>query len=133
MEIIIKIGKTPENNIIKYEPKFFDDFNKNMSDIYDIILSDNVTITNCDMYLMYYINNLIMRYVVSKGKDIPSELINRIALNPENIQIIEVNDLGDEKIIQDDKGLLEGNYFDKYMKFIMDDFYKSLNYYPPSN
>ena len=95
MEIIIKIGKTPENNIIKYEPKFFDDFNKNMSDIYDIILSDNVTITNCDMYLMYYINNLIMRYVVSKGKDIPSELINRIALNPENIQIIEVNDLGD--------------------------------------
>ena len=85
------------------------------------------------MYLMYYINNLIMRYVVSKGKDIPSELINRIALNPENIQIIEVNDLGDEKIIQDDKGLLEGNYFDKYMKFIMDDFYKSLNYYPPSN
>ena len=55
---------------------------------------------------MYYINNLIMRYVVSKGKDIPSELINRIALNPENIQIIEVNDLGDEKIIQDDKGLL---------------------------
>lgn len=128
MNIVIRIGNT-QDNIIKYVPKYFDDFSKELIDIEQLVSNKNITITNCDHYLLYSINNFIMRYIVSKNKDIPSELKDRFNLNPKDIKILEIDEFGKETCIQDKEGLIQDNYFDKLMEYIMDDFYKSLNYY----
>lgn len=128
MKIIVKLGNNPDSETFYYTPCYCDDISLNMKHI-DSILNKNVTILGVDHYLLYYINNLIMRYVVSTNVDTPIELKTRLNLNPKDVKVIEVDGSGNEKCIQDEYGLIDNNYFDTYMKFLMDDFYKSVNYF----
>ena len=133
MKIIIKIGNEPNLKEIEYKPTYFDNPILELQNMDEILLQDNITINNCTHYLLYEVNNLIMRYIVSLNDDIPIELKERPNLNPLFVKIISIDDNGNETIIQDDEGLIHDNYFDKLMKNVMDDFYKSLNYYGVSS
>jgi hypothetical protein len=133
MKIVIKIGNVPNLNKVEYKPSYLDNPILELQNMDKILLQDNVTIYDCTHYLLYQVNNLMMRYIVSNNKDIPIELKERPNLNPKFVKIISINENGDEIIIQDNEGLIHDNYFDKLMKNVMDDFYKSLNYYGDSS
>lgn len=133
MKIVIKIGNEPNLNKVEYKPSYLDNPILELQNMDKILLQDNVTIYDCTHYLLYQVNNLIMRYIVSKNKDIPTELKERSNLNPKFVKIISIDENGGETIIQDNEGLVHNNYFDKLMKNVMDDFYKSLNYYGDSS
>lgn len=133
MKIVIKIGNVPNLNKVEYKPSYLDNPILELQNMDKILLQDNVTIYDCTHYLLYQVNNLMMRYIVSNNKHIPIELKERPNLNPKFVKIISINENGDEIIIQDNEGLIHDNYFDKLMKNVMDDFYKSLNYYGDSS
>lgn len=133
MKIVIKIGDEPNLNEIDYTPSYLDNPLLELENMDKILLQNNVTINNCTHFLLYQVNNLIMRYIVSTNSDIPLELKERPNLNPSFVKIISIDDKGCETIIQDKEGLIHDNYFDKLMKNVMDDFYKSLNYYGNSS
>lgn len=133
MKIVIKIGDEPNLNEIEYTPSYLDNPLLELENMDKILLQNNVTINNCTHFLLYQVNNLIMRYIVSNNSDIPLELKERTNLNPTVVKIISIDDKGGETIIQDEEGLIQDNYFDKLMKNVMDDFYKSLNYYGDSS
>ena len=133
MKIVIKIGNEPNLKEIDYKPTYLDNPILELDNMDKILLQNNVTIKNCTHYLLYEVNNLIMRYIVSLNDTTPLELKERPNLNPQIVKIISIDENGNDTIIQDKEGLVHDNYFDKLMKNVMDDFYKSLNYYGDSS
>ena len=129
MNCIIRIGENPGNKIIRYEPTYLDDYKKEMEEMEKLLKKDNVTITHCTHYLMYYANNLMMRNMVTKNESLPENLRNRFNLDPSKVKVTEVDYDASEKCIQDETGFIASNYFDELMMEIMDEFYVSLNYY----
>ena len=130
MKVIIQIGNEPNKKIVKYTSKFLDDYNLEIKSMQELLLSEtNITILNASQYLIYTANSMTLNYIIQNNKDLPNELKNLPKLNPKNIKIIEIDDLGNKKIIQDKNGLMGSNYFNKLMGRVMDDYYDGLMYY----
>jgi predicted ATPase len=90
-----------------------------------------LTITTHSPYILYAINNCIMKNIVQdklKDRDKSRLNTNLSAIDPKTVSIYEIN-AGELKKIQQEDGLIEANYFDNNMKEQMDDFYIMLNYY----
>ena len=133
---IILGNDTPDSNYIIWSNHTYHDcFEKNKQEMYDLLINSKDTVIDyVDPYLLYLTNNLIMAKVVrekvliaqSEGEDV-SELLEFPML--ENCKIVEIDEQGNQKCIQDKNGLISNNWFDRFMKIVMDDFYKLINYY----
>ena len=103
--------------------------------MYDLLINSKDTVIDyADPYLLYLTNNLIMAKVVRKNVLIAQnegEDVSKILEFPmlENCKIVEIDEQGNQKCIQDENGLISSNWFDRFMKIVMDDFYKLINYY----
>jgi hypothetical protein len=90
-------------------------------------------LTTHSPYILYALNNCMLAWIVKDATaadpnfDHPSNLQ---MIDPKDVGIYEVID-GQPECIQDDQGLIKGNYFDRAMKSVMNDFYAYLNYYEP--
>lgn len=95
------------------------------------IKEDGIFIATHSPYILYALNNCMLGYKVRK--DIPEALdLNQHRnswINPEEVAVWELRDgelssAVDAKnlTLQDDEGLIRGNYFDRIMKQIMTDF-----------
>lgn len=128
--------KTHSTNLIIEEPEqnLFPSTQKSL--IYYLlesvnsVLEHSLTLTTHSPYVLYAINNCIMASLV-QDKVTESEREKLICLKskikPESISIYEIKN-GEIKCIQDDDGLIGGNFFDAQMKNVMDEFYVMLNY-----
>jgi len=131
MKIIIEIGPNSNDKIIDYKQheNLNDNFKSEIEKMENLLLLKNVTITNCNQYFIYTANNMILRFLIQHNQDVPNDLKNKNKLNPNTIKIIEINEKGERRIIQNEMGLIEKNYFNELMNYVMDDYYESLTYY----
>jgi len=130
MEVLIKIGKNPNNKTIKYNPTYNQNCKIEVEEMKKLLLSEeNVTIRNATQYLIYIANSMILNSIIQKNKDLPDDLKNKPNLSPNLVKIIEIDDNGKENIIQDDNGMIKENYFNKLMGKVMDCYYEGLAYY----
>lgn len=131
MKVIIKIGDDPTRELLDYSTysEFYDDFSKEKKKMEDILMLDNITITNANQFLVYMANNMILRYNINGNKELPDDISSKPNLNPKNIEIIEQFENGKEKSIQNKDGLVQKNYFNILMEKVMDDYYDALYYY----
>jgi len=133
MKTIIKIGDNPSNKIINYKTEYLDDYDVEIMKMQGLLLSEkNITILDCTQFLVYTANSMILNSIIQKNKDLPNDLKGEPKLNPVNIKVIEIDNEGNEKCIQDNEGLIGKNYFDKLMGRVMDKFYEGLNFYDAS-
>lgn len=99
---------------------------------------DKVLLTTHSPYLLYALNNCMMGYL---SKDhIPPEdedlaWTKRANINPEYVSVWEIRDgkfasyqNNPNQTIQDERGLIRNNYFDRIMKNIMCDFSALMEY-----
>jgi predicted ATPase len=94
-------------------------------------------ITTHSPYILYALNNCILGGLLKDR--IPEEILKDIACknsftDPRNVSVWEIkygrfNPYSDRKTIQDEDGLIRGNYFDNIMKGLMKDFNSMLNFY----
>lgn len=139
MNVEIRIGNvTNDSPIIKWDSNSkFSDLELEKKRMYNFLINNNnCIIENVDMFLLYTLNNGILSYIVrdnynNYNDNEKYDLL--IKLNPLKYKIYEVSDSGLVCNIQDHKGIITINYFDKLMGEIMDDFYVSLNYLEESN
>lgn len=118
MKIEIRVGHTTNGKRIHYYSEKLDDVKKEKQRMYKFLSeADNCIIENVDEFLLYTLNNRIMSYNVEEVTSIPK-------FNPEKYRIFE-NDM----CIQDNKGLIQHNYFNSLMDSVMDDFYEGLSHY----
>ncbi|MGY6650348.1 hypothetical protein [Wenyingzhuangia sp. IMCC45574] len=97
---------------------------------FDNELEHSLTFTTHSPYVLYAINNCILSFITEDR--IPHKLKQRLAclkskINPKDISVYELHD-GKISCIQQENGLIGGNFFDKNMKEVMDDFYVMLNF-----
>ncbi len=130
--------KTQSSNLIIEEPEqnLFPETQKSL--IYyllnkcsDLKHQHQMTLTTHSPYVLYAINNCMMAHIVknkiSKNDNEKLKCITS-SINPKEISIYQIEN-GKLNSIQEKDGLIGGNYFDKIMKELMDDFYVMLNYY----
>src|SRR5574344_180982 len=99
---------------------------------------DILTFTTHSPYLLYGLNNMMLGYLVRddiKAED--NEELLRFEdcfVNPQHVSVWEIKDgefsseeTDDEKRIQDKRGLIRGNYFDRVMREVINDFNGFLN------
>lgn len=117
MKIEIRVGDTTNGKRIQYHSEKIDNIKEEKQRMYQFLIdAEDCIIENVDEFLLYTLNNGIMSFNVKLGS-IPK-------FNPEKYRIFE-----SDVCIQDEKGLVQQNYFDSLMKSVMDDFYEGLNYY----
>ena len=109
--------------------------------VYDLISrsavhGDNLFVATHSPYILYALNNCMQGYLV-KDK-LPDNLKSRATswLNPKDVAVWELRNgvLSSEvdaknMTIQDEEGLIRGNYFDRIMHNIMSDFTNYSTYY----
>ena len=129
---------THKSNLIIEEPEqnLFPDTQKSL--IYYLLnkCSDEnhqhqMTLTTHSPYVLYAINNCMMSFLVKNKiseNDSKKLKCTSSSINPKEISIYQI-DNGVLNCIQQEDGLIGGNYFDVKMKELMDDFYIMLNYY----
>lgn len=94
---------------------------------------DNLLITTHSPYILYALNNCMLANFIYRDAD-SSELegITNIPenafVNPEYVSVWELDkgSIRGEKTIQDDNGMIRGNYFDRVMQNVMADFHNLL-------
>ncbi len=112
--------------------------------LYDIVRMmdngrDNLFITTHSPYILYALNNCMLGWIVKDN--IPEEMredpgINEIPfMNPEEVSVWELRNgefnspvSGSNGRIQDEKGLIRGNYFDRVMKNVMGQFFNLISF-----
>lgn len=93
---------------------------------------DTMVITTHSPYLLYALNNCMLADSV-KDKLLDEELkdavdFRGVAINPEEVSVWELKDgklsglTAENHSIQDEKGYIRGNYFDRIMSNVMSDF-----------
>lgn len=97
---------------------------------------DNLFITTHSPYILYALNNSMLGYLVSNN--IPDEIkssMNIPFINPMDVSVWEIKDgrfysasENGNGTIQDQKGLIRGNYFDRIMKNVMGQFSNLISY-----
>ncbi|MDE6310502.1 MAG: ATP-binding protein [Muribaculaceae bacterium] len=96
-------------------------------------LRDTLVITTHSPYVLYAFNNCMLAHMASHDSSEGLEDIANIPkdawLNPEIVSVWELGGHGDVsvKCIQDERGLVRGNYFDRVMHNVMADFTNLLN------
>lgn len=109
--------------------------------VYDLISrasvhGDSLFVATHSPYILYALNNSMQGYLVKDN--LPDNLKGRASswLNPKEVSVWELRDGSlssaiDEKnkTIQDEDGLIRGNYFDRIMHNIMSDFTNYSAYY----
>lgn len=109
--------------------------------VYDLIHqstkhNDSLFVATHSPYVLYALNNCMQGYLVRKN--LPENLKEKSAswLNPKDVGVWELRDgeLSSEideknKTLQDEDGLIRGNYFDRIMHNIMADFTNYAAYY----
>lgn len=128
--------KTHRTNLIIEEPEqnLFPSTQKEL--IYKLLgylnsdLKHSLTLTTHSPYVLYAINNCILSFITSDK--VPDKIKDKLScldskIDPKDITIYELCN-GTISCIQQDNGLIGGNFFDKKMKEVMDDFYLMLNF-----
>lgn len=112
--------------------------------VYDILKlvntkRDTIVITTHSPYILYALNNCMLGWEVREN--IPEEdrdlrKMEKSFVNPGDVSVWEIkdgmfaSDTGDSELrIQDEKGLIRRNYFDRIMQDVMADFNTLVNYY----
>ncbi len=96
-------------------------------------LRDTLVITTHSPYILYAFNNCMLAYIASQEAQDSIEDITSIPaqawLRPEIVSVWELSLDGQMSIkcIQDERGLIRGNYFDRIMHNVMADFSNLLN------
>lgn len=104
--------------------------------LYDIlrmadINRDNLFITTHSPYILYALNNSMLGWIVKDkiSEEIKVEMDDIPFINPDNVSVWEIRDgkyhssvSGEGGRLQDEKGLIRGNYFDRVMKNVMGQF-----------
>lgn len=100
---------------------------------------DRLVLTTHSPYVLYAFNNCMLAALASNEADLPADTITQISgipaaacVNPLNVSVWELADGGirNDGTIQDEKGLIRDNYFDRVMNNIMVDFRNLLNFLP---
>lgn len=99
---------------------------------------DNLLITTHSPYILYALNNCMLGWTVKDNIPEEDTEARRTALswtNPKNVSVWELRDgkfsctmQNEQCTIQDERGLIRGNYFDRIMKNVMADFSTLINY-----
>lgn len=131
------------SNIILEEPELnlFPETQKEL--IYDVLgminnSRDRIVMTTHSPYLLYALNNCMLCYLVKDNipeEDIDARLLMKSMINPKDVSVWEIKDGtfapykdNPNATIQDDRGLIRNNYFDRIMKNIMADFSSLMDY-----
>lgn len=94
---------------------------------------DSLVLTTHSPYILYALNNCLLAYIASKENEEAvaemSSVPKEAWVNPSIVSVWELRDgiISGEKTIQDEKGLVRGNYFDRVMRNVMADFTNLLN------
>lgn len=95
---------------------------------------DSLVLTTHSPYILYALNNCMMAALAASRN---TELIEHITnvpkeawINPNIVSVWELDNgaLRGNKTIQDDRGLIRGNYFDRIMRNVMADFNNIANF-----
>lgn len=107
---------------------------KNMS-----VHNDSLFVATHSPYILYALNNCMLGYKASKNipaDDVDMRKHSQSWINPKEVSVWELRDGNlssdiDQKYrtIQDEDGLVRGNYFDRIMKSVMTDFSNYSSYY----
>lgn len=131
------------SNIILEEPELnlFPETQKEL--IYDMLgminnSRDRIIMTTHSPYLLYAINNCMLCYLAEKNipeEDEELQIMRKSKINPEDVSVWEIKEgsftpYKDNRnyTIQDSRGLIRTNYFDRIMKNIMADFSSLMDY-----
>ena len=98
---------------------------------------DMLVITTHSPYILYALNNCMLRWLVSDTapEDEITPTLRAAAIDPSIVSVWEMRDghfdspAGEGTTIQDKRGLIRQNYFDRVMKNIMADFNNMINFY----
>lgn len=87
---------------------------------------DGLFVATHSPYLLYAINNCMLGYMVKDKmqEEIPTDSL----VNPCDVAACELRD-GTVVSLQDEDGLIRGNYFDRVMKRVMNEFSNYASYY----
>lgn len=110
--------------------------------VYDILKMVNVSrdslfINTHSPYILYALNNCMLGGLLKDNIDDDELLIHKESfIHPTNVSVWELRDGefsskqdNEEKTIQDARGLIRNNYFDRVMQNVMADFHCLMNYY----
>ncbi len=131
------------SNIILEEPELnlFPETQKEL--IYDMLEMinnnrDRIIMTTHSPYLLYALNNCMLCYLAKNNipeEDMDLQLLKKSLINPEDVSVWEIKDgtfapykNNSNHTIQDERGLIRTNYFDRIMKNIMADFSSLIDY-----
>lgn len=132
------------SNIILEEPELnlFPETQKElMYDVLEMINNerDHLVITTHSPYLLYALNNCMLGYLVKDkipAEDEELQTMEASFINPDSVSVWEIKDGrfaaykdNPNNTIQDERGLIRANYFDRIMKNIMVDFSSLMDYY----
>lgn len=94
---------------------------------------DNLMLTTHSPYILYALNNcmLAMQSLKSESPDMIAEMTGipeKAIINPMDVSVWELDNglIRGGKTIQDDNGIIRGNYFDRVMHNVMADFHNLL-------
>lgn len=94
---------------------------------------DSLVITTHSPYILYALNNCLLSSIASnEDENMVSEISSvpkEAWINPDKVSVWELRDgsITDGKTIQDSRGLIRGNYFERVMHNVISDFTNLLN------
>ena len=99
---------------------------------------DRLIMTTHSPYLLYALNNCMLGYLAKDNipqEDEDLQFMRKSMINPQDVSVWEIRDgefapymENPNHTIQDSKGLIRNNYFDRIMKNIMSDFSSLMDY-----
>lgn len=129
MKIQIRLGGNPSAKIVTITNEYQDELRKEI-DVVEMMLSeDNVTIDEASIFFLGVLQNMVTRYLIRNQVGVPDEVKNREMLDPKTIEVVQIDNEGNETSIQNEEGLIDENYFNEFMGEIYNDFYKVLPFY----
>lgn len=132
MKIEIRIGDYYNGKRINYNSDYkLDNPSDEKNNIYKFLsFLDNCVVENVDIFLLYALNNGLTAFNVKNNADDDDHEFHSVPkFDPSIYKVFVIYENGEEINIQDTEGTIKGNYFDKLMKEIMNDFYSCLIYY----
>lgn len=131
------------SNIILEEPELnlFPETQKDL--VYDLLGMinsgrDHLLMATHSPYLLYALNNCMLGYLAKENipeEDEALQMMKDSFIKPENVSVWEIKDgkflpykENPNYTIQDERGLIRNNYFDRIMKNIMTDFSALMDY-----
>lgn len=138
-DLISSFGHTSFSNIVIEEPELNLFPTTQVRLLYYILsklnhLRDNLVVTTHSPYILYALNNCMLAAIVSQDGEISPDEVTDIPgeawINPANVSVRELEEGGirGNRTIQDERGLIRDNYFDRIMNNVMVDFRNMVNF-----